>query len=254
MKLPLIALGFTLVVTPSIAAPLTFTGAEIAQLSNVTLAPDTKVVAGTSLFNGASTTFRLAEFPLEEFGSGLSNINIIFNVTRLPTVFDGFVQRYQIRISDGLNIFGTSTSAGLSTTGVRNDDVIRGGVFESEVGSGVSLGTVPLGSGQDLPFNSTFDLDFTIQTRATDSLLSLSFNQAAEFGRSSSRLFDPANGGFSLVLGGLGPSSYQFNSITFNDGLRPSGFLTTQVTEPSSLAGLSIALLSFAGLIRRRRL
>lgn len=231
------------------ATPISFTGAELAALPSISFPTGTQTIFGDSLRIDASTrNSAIVRLPFDLFDVDVSDFEVQINFTRLrrddglddhdPTVF----------LSDGFNLFG----AGFGDSS--NNGVNASPRVHSISPDQKSLNfDAPLTRSADIvvPLGSSFLATIRIQSTGISTTITSGFNNGSISATGvSPTLFDPNNGGPSLIIGSNDVNeNYQINSLSFTRGVS----LPTAVPEPNALAGLGIGLLGFSLYRRRRR-
>jgi len=186
--------------------------------------------------------------PLGQFNVDTSNFEAQISVTSLPDDGGVSIQSLLIYLSDGLNLFGGFFSArpnNTAFTDVRRDEL-------SNDGQSLILREF-LGRSSNAPVtaNSSYLITIGVQTTATNTTITGDINNgAAALTPTTPTLFDPSNGGLSLVVFSNIPNqNYLINSVTFTRGVSAP----TAVVEPKALGGLMLGLATLGfGLYRRR--
>jgi len=248
MRFLVLTLGLLSFSTPAPAVPISFTGAELANLSSASFPTGGQRIVGDSL-RWDPTILRavLYRLPLDGFVIDPSNIGISAITTRLRTDQNGLDQDISFGIYDGQNLFNIFFVDSNSSQSVRAQNRIDS-LDASErffvPGSFVESG--PLISS---PIGSVVQLDTTIQATATGTTLIGEFNQSG----ATTSTFSPVlnlSGTLSLViLGSNTNENHLLRSLTFTSGVS----LPTAVAEPGALGGLALGLATLGfGVFRRR--
>jgi len=249
MKSLTLILGLATLSTPALAAPVSFTGAEFANLSGITFPTGTQTIIGNSLrIDATNTNSVIASLPLDQFNADVSNFEVQIDITRLFDDNRSADQDLTIYLSDGRNLFGAQFFDATSTD-------VRGRVRRDELNSDgqslISREFFDQSSAVPTAINNSYLATTSVQATATNTIIAGDINNGAvSFTETVSTLFDPSNGGPSLVLiSNASIENYQINSVTFTRGVSAP----TAVAEPGMLGGmaLSLAALGF-GLYRRR--
>lgn len=249
MKSLFLASGLILFSSAASATPISFTGAELSALPNVSFPTGIQTIVGDSLrIDASARNSVIIRLPFDQFDVDVSDFEVQVNFTRLrrddglddhdPTVF----------LSDGFNLFG----AGF------------GDSFDNRLNTSPRVHNInpdqqslnfdaPLIRSADLvvPIGSNFLATIRIQSTGINTTITSGFNNGSvSVTGVSPTLFDPNNGGPSFIIGSNDANeNYRINSVTFTRGVSQ----LTAVPEPNALAGLGIGLLGFSLYCRRRR-
>lgn len=245
-----LALVFSLAMSaaPVHAVPISFSGAELAALPGISFPRSNQTIMGDSLFlqaffNG-DITFNL---PLDQFDVDASDFEVQIDMTRTLNR-DGVSDFHPaIHLGDGLNLFGGFFSEGTTAT-------LRTNARVAELRSdGLSLGhreLFPASPEVTVFLGSSFIATLRVQSTATGTHITTNIdNGVVSAAGVTSTVFDPSNGGPSLVLApGGSRQNYLINSVTFTRGVR----VATAVPEPGALGGVLLGLAAMGvGLYRR---
>jgi len=233
--------------TPAAAAPISFTGSELLNLTGIRFPSSITSLAGDSLrLNNTRRFGIIAELPLDQFLIDPSQFEVQVDITKLRRDDGLSDQELYIYLSDGFNLFG-----GVFGDFMNNVDRIAYQPIRAEISNdGLSFifrevlapsDFIPAVAGDD--FFSTLRVQSTSNGTIVSGDINAGATQTSGF---YLPFLDPSNRGFSLVLGGDAVGeNIQINSLTFSSGV--------SVSEPSPLAGLSIAMVLLAGMLYRRR-
>lgn len=248
MKRLALILGLATFSTPALAAPISFTGAELANLPGITFPTGTQTIIGDSLRIDATLgNSVIASLPLSQFNVDVRDFEVQINVTRLLNDASNADQDYEIYLSDGLNLFGGHF--------VDIGDIIQARIRRDELNSDRQIVMFKdlLAEASNVPvsINSSYLATIGVQSTATSTTITTEVNNgASSITASTPILFNASNGGPSLALFSNSPSeNYQINTVTFTRGVS----VPTAVAEPGALGGLALGLATLGfGVFRRR--
>lgn len=247
MKPMILAFALTAITMPVAAAPISFTGSELLNFTDIRFPSSTPSLAGDSLrLNNTRGTGILAVLPLDQFRVDPSQFEVQVNVTKLLRDDGVSDQDFNLYLSDGFNLFGGVFGDIFSTTNIIAHHPTRAEISND----GFSFILREILDPSD--FISTiagenFLATLNIQSTSGGTNVDGDINEGAVQASGSYLPFlDPQNGGFSLVFGAdaIG-ENVQINSVTFTSGV--------SVPEPSALAGMTIGIISLFGALYRRR-
>lgn len=227
------------------ATPITFTGAEFANLSNVTFSTGSRSTIGDSLrINATISRSVLAEFSFANFNVDISDFEVQLDLTRRITSDGGFDHDPQIYLSDGRNLFGGSFfdfNLVPVSFQARQQELANDGVDL------INLQNLGTSSGISVAAESNFLATIRVQATAANTTITGEANNGAiGLTAVTSTLFDPSNGGPSLIFASDNANErYQINSISFTRGVT--------VAEPGTLASLGFGLMGAGLCLYRRR-
>jgi len=231
------------------AAPISFTGAELLSATGISFPTGTRTVVGDSLqIESTALNSVVARLPLDQFVIDLSDFEVQLNITRTLDIFGAEDSDPSISITDGVNVIQAGFGDG---SGLNFFSAVRTGVLTSDETAFVSRTGLDLSDPTPIAVGSAYTGRFRINATATATFLSADLNGGnAPSSATTPTVFDPSNGGLSLLLAGnhVG-ETYLINSLTFTRGVS----LATAVPEPNALAGLGVGLLGFSLYRRRRR-
>lgn len=247
MKYLSLVVALTTLSTPALALPISFTGAEFASLPGITFPTGTRTIIGDSLrIDGTSTQAVVASLPLDQFGLNPGGFEVQFNITRLLRDDGNTEQNPFIYLSDGFNLFGATfidTVEGFGAQ-IRRDELDSDGQSLNRI---EFLGTSPI---TPVAINSDYLATISIEIGTDGTTITGDVNNGAvRRTASTTTVFDPGNGAFSLVLGSNSfTENYIINSVTFREVST-----VTAVVEPGAFGGMGLGLLTLGlGLYRRR--
>lgn len=251
MKTTLLALGFISLSAPALANPISFSGAEIAALPNVSFPTSSSSIDGSSLLLGAEADRAnsvLINISLDEFIVDLNNLELRLDLVRLLRDDGAADQNLFVYISDGSNLLGGVFPD--NSTSVRFE--ARPGILNTG-GENFSVGPI-LGASSFLPVSvgSAFSATLSLQAQAGNTVISgrIDTGSATDSATQSTTALLNQGNGLSLILGHntLG-ENFQINALTFTNGV---SFPTT-IPEPGAMGGLGLALFALGTGLHRRR-
>jgi len=248
MKHLALALGLITFSAPTIAAPITLTGAEFASLSGITFPTGTQTIVGDSLrIDVMDTLSVVASLALDQFNVDVSDFEVQIDITRL--IRDDGVVDFDplIYLSDGLNLFGgqfldfVDDAIGVAT---RQDELSSDGQSLIRIRSFNLSPTIPVAVNNS--FLAIIGVQATsIQTNITGSIN----NEVANSAGTTSTLFNFSNGGPSLVIVSSDfNENYLINSVTFSRGVSVAA-----IPEPGTLGPMTLGLVILGLASYRRR-
>lgn len=249
MKYLALALSLATFSTPALAAPITYTGAEFANLPGIAFPTGVRTIIGDSLrIEATDNNSAIAILALDQFDVDVGDFEVDVNITRIIADDGRLDQNLFIHLSDGRNLFGGVFVDNIPSVSaqIRRDELSSDGqslMIREELGSSPSI---------LVDINNSYLATIKVQATNTNTTVRGYINNgisATNIGVTST-LFDSRNGGPSLVLSSNDFNhNYLINSVTFTRGVNAS----SAVTEPGALGGLALGLatLSF-GLYRRR--
>lgn len=248
MKPLALILGLLTLSTPTFATPITFTGAELANLPGASFPTGGQSIVGDDLrIDPTAENAVLYRLDLSQFIVDPTNISISVNSTRLLRDDNFEDQELRIGLYDGQTFFHTTfvdftdqtVEPRIGYSAISNDETLLGRVFI--VGSGSNVPS---------PINSIARLSVTIQAGPTATVVEGEVNGAGGFASEIPTVLD-INNGLSLILAGneLG-ENYLLTSLTFTSDVS----LPASVPEPNMLGGLALALTTLGFGLHRRRL
>lgn len=246
MKYLVLALTLATISSQTSATPVTFTGAELANLPGVTFPSGTQSIIGNGLrlenLTGDGVIYRL---PLDGFSIDPTNIGLSISYEQSLRT-DGIAdQDLFLGIYDGAHYFSSVAIDFFPEMLELQNRVSILSVAEDRLATRTFREIGP-----HLTFNTgtTAQFDVSIQATPSGTLISGAFNGSGPFVSSTPTLFD-SGGNLSLLIAGNSPGeNFLINSLTFTSGL--SG--PTAISEPSMFGGLALGLMTL-GLYRRRR-
>lgn len=249
MKCLIVLLSVMMFSTPTLATPVTFTGAELLSFSGVTFPTGTQTVVGDSLRIHATSAFSVvAALSLDQFDVDVSDFEVAIDITRLSRDDGAVDQNPRIFLSDGRNLFGAiffdtfSTDLVVETRTEELDSDGQSLIFRDFLGQSPAT-TVPEGA--------SYLATIGVQATALNTSITADIDGGVTgVGGSTPVLFDAGNGGPSLIFGASNfNENYLVNSITFTRGVA----IRTAVPEPNSIAGLGLGFLGLGTTLHRRR-
>jgi len=249
MRVFLTILGLCFFSIPALATPVTFTGAELANLPGASFPTGGQSLSGDGLrLDLTVQNAVLYRLDLSNFIVDPSNISITVQAVRLldDSGFDAN-QDVFIGLYDGQNFFNTQffDVPNPQRIGPQNRvDLLNASETQFIPGSFTQQGSTT-----SSPIGSVARLDVTIRATPTSTTIIGDINQTGGVTSSPSTLLN-TNSTLSLIIAGntLG-GNHLINSLTFNSGV--SG--PTAVVEPGAVGGMALGLLALGlGLYRRR--
>lgn len=243
------AVIFNAVTITAKAAPITFTGAELANLPAVSFPSGNQTIIGDSLFLEPGTAFRpiYLALPLDGFNVDRSNIGVSIEITRLADRNGGEDFNFRFGITDGTfgftNLFFNPATPGSLRP---RAEIVRIDTDFTFFPTVTSLGSGAEGAAA---VGSTSKLNYTFRATPTTSFVDTSLDQGPVHTGGTSQLLQ-AGAPLTLIIGGgLLDVDYLINSLTFTNGV------TTAVSEPEpgQLLLLSFSLLGLSLHLHRRR-
>lgn len=233
--------------TPAAAAPISFTGSELLNLTGIRFPNATPTLVGDSIrLNNIRASGILAVLPLDQFRVDPSQFEVQINVRKLLRDDGVSDQDFNVYLSDGRNLFGGVFGDIFSTTNIIAHHPTRAEISSNGL-SFVFREILDPSNFISAVAGENFRVTLSVQSTSGGTTVNGDINEgAAQASGSYIPFLDPANGGFSLVLGAdaLG-ENVQINSLTFTSGV--------SVPEPSALAGLSGGMMLLFGMLYRRR-
>jgi len=252
MKHLILAAAMTALSAPALASPISFKGAELVSLPNIVFPTGNQTIVGDSLLLNVVGEFSaLASLSLDSFNVDVRDFEVQIDVTKLRRDDNVLDQDLRIYLSDGVNVFGgvfvdgSPDNAGTTRVDARRDELLGDGQSFRFIES-VGFSTLAPAA-----FDNNYLATVRIQAAATQTSITGDINNGAvRITGSTTTLFDPNNGGLSLVIGGSEfGENYLINSVTFTRGVSAP----TAVSEPGTLGGLALGLATLGlGLYRRR--
>lgn len=234
------------------AAPITFTGAELAALPNATAVGGIHTISGDSLLITATSDRQiLFNLNLSDFVLDGSDIGFVANVTRLTTSGGFRDNDIRLGLTDTRNyVYAEFNNLSTAPNVVprHNRSFITNGGLNFSGASPFGVGT-----GFGYEFGQAANLGVIIRPAAGFTQIFSTFNGQGGFTSvTDTNRLDPVFFDLSFTIGGfLNTQRYLINSLTFNSGVALPE--PQSVPEPAPLAGLGLGLLGLGGFIQRRR-
>lgn len=247
MKTVLLLLGLISLSTSALAAPITFTGAELATLNGASLPTGQERIIGNSLrfdpVPGFSVLYRLS---LDGFTVDPNGVGVSVDLTRLLRD-DGIAdQDIYIGLYDGQNFLNTFFVDTTNTDYAAQNRLDTLAIDETTIALGSILGT---GAFTSSPIGSVAQLDVFIRALPSGTEIIGNVNQAASVSSTTATRLDFDRGLSLIIAADNEPGEvYQIDALTFTSGVS----FPTAVPEPGALGGMAFGLLAL-GLGRYRR-
>lgn len=244
----LLSMIYSAVALPAFAAPITFTGAELATLPNSSFPTAGQTILGDDLrFDPTINQAILYQLDLSDFIVDPSEISVSVNFTRLLGDLGLINQAFRIGLYDGQNYFHSVFFDLSSSNALQARHRID--LLSSDGRSRLPNISLETGPSISAPVDSLVQLDFTIRATPTLTEISGAINQSADFSSQTPLLLN-TNNNLSLLLAGTNNGeNYLINSLTFTNGLN----IPVEVPEPGHLLGLSFVLMALSLYLHRRQ-
>lgn len=248
MKYLILAISLFTISTQTSATPVTFTGAELADLPGATFPTGIQTIIGDDLridnTIGAGIIYRL---PLDQFDINPENLSLSINYTRLLSDSGSNLQRLRLGVYDGQTLFNVFAFN-------PGGDTIRGQITEGFLSPDernlLATDRFQLGPETPSPIGSIAQLNVLIQASPITTIITGDLNQSGAFSDAVNNILDRNNGLDLIISGDFVGENYLINSLTItSDASGPFA-----VPESGTLGGLAFGLTSLSlGLYRRRR-
>lgn len=236
MRSLILSLGFLSFSLPVLSAPITFTGAELANLSGASFPTSGQSIVGDGLrFDPTIFGAVLYRLDLDNFVIDPTDISFSLAFKRLPNDLGEPDQDIFVGIYDGLNVFNTVVDGRPNEQfrlihridGLNVTETQLGSSFFDQAGPVIALPIIPL-----------FELNVTIRATPTNTTLISDVNGSGGISSTVSNLLGTSAGLSLLIIGNEINENHLISSLTFNTGIG----LPTTLPEPGPLIGLALGL------------